>query len=152
MGFIVAPVLFVLSSALLYSARHQRSGLLFFLALMIAIVSSVFLTAQLIRFTSHVHGRPTVTQSVPQVLPQPQATATPMQSFGERITQSSYQVIEDVLDWLVRTGTGKADAEVSSDTVVGTIIAILLALLAFAGSLLSTLVRRMIGTPAAASG
>lgn len=152
MGFIVAPVLFVLSSALLYSARHQRSGLLFFLALMIAIVSSVFLTAQLIRFTSHMHGRPSVSQSAPQALPQPQATATPMLSLGEQITQSSYQVVEDALDWLVRTGTGKADAEVSSDTVVGTIIAILLALLAFGGSILSALVRRMIGATAAANG
>jgi hypothetical protein len=152
MGFIAAPVLFVLSCALLYSARHQRNGLLFFLALLIAIVSSVFLTAQLIRFTSHTHGRYAVSQIAEQAVPQAREAATPAPSLGEQITQSAYQIVETALDWIVRTGTGNSSAAVSSDTVVGAIGAILLSLLAFVGSLLSAVVRRLIGLPAVASG
>ncbi|HWA91961.1 MAG TPA: hypothetical protein VG889_18115 [Rhizomicrobium sp.] len=145
MGFIVAPVLFVLASGLLYSTRSGRSRLSFFIALLVVIVSGVFLTAQLIRSTTHIHERHVATQQTMPGRALPQSAPAPDLSLAERITQASYQFTENALDWIVRTGTGSPGATVGSDTVVGTIIAILLAALAVAGSLLSALMRRLVG-------
>jgi ABC-type dipeptide/oligopeptide/nickel transport system permease subunit len=146
----VSAALFALSSGLLFSERFKANRLMVVVAGVVALASTFLLVTQVLHTATRINERHALSHSRPPgvqtpALPQPAPGEVPSSSLGEQATQASYQFTQNTLDWIVRTGTGNPGATVTSDTVVGTIIAFMLAILASLGSMVSALVRRLIG-------
>jgi hypothetical protein len=142
---IAAAVLFVLSSGLLFSESVRASRVLFSLVGIVAMASFYVLTKDILdatagqRFHHHINTAHAIVPAVP-------SAATPdTPSFTEALLQAVYQNTENLLDRLVRAGTGQASASVSADTVVGAIVGVLLAVLGAVSQIFSALFRRLAG-------
>lgn len=138
-----AALLFVFSSGLLFSETVRASRILFIAVGIVALASSYVLTKHALDSTvgERMHRYHAVANSA-----SPAPTAVPSDETGaDALLQTLYRNTENALDRMVRAGTGKADAAVSSDTVIGTIVGILLAVLGLVSQAFSALFRRVTG-------
>jgi hypothetical protein len=144
---VLAAVLFVVSSGLLFNQTVRGSRILFVLVGIVALASSYVITKQVLDATigqrfhrGHVH----TTAHAPDTAALQPDMATPA-TVTDVVLQSVYQSTQGILDKLVRSGTGQATASVSADTVVGTIVGVLLAALGLLSQMASALYRRVFG-------
>jgi len=140
---IAAAVLFVFSSGLLFSDGVRASRVLFSLIGIVAMASFYVLTKDILDATAgqRFHGH----MNMAHALPSAPAPAADVPSVTEAVLQTVYQNTQNLLDRLVRAGTGQATASVSADTVVGTIVGVLLAALGAVSQIFSALFRRLTG-------
>ncbi len=148
---LVAALLFILASGLLFSETVRASRILFVIVGIVALASSYVITKQILDATvgqrfhrGHAHiarslpASPSLQAAEPAgILPAPSAT--------DVVLQSVYQYTQAALDRLVRAGTGQPSASVSADTVVGTIVGLLLAALGAISQAFSAAYRKLVG-------
>ncbi|MEI9993609.1 MAG: hypothetical protein WDM91_03355 [Rhizomicrobium sp.] len=142
-----AAVLFIVSTALLFSERIRASRILFVLVGLLTLASSYVITKHILDATvgQRMH-RHHVVAGAPAPGPQePPTQADDAQSTTDTLLQAVYQGTEGALNRIVRSGTGQASASVGSDTVVDVIVGLSLAVLGVLSQLVSMFFRRLTG-------
>jgi hypothetical protein len=147
----IAVVLFVLSTAFLFSDRVRASHALFVIIGILTLASSYVITKTILdgtfdRRTHHYHEMANAPAAGQVAAAAPAVGATPAEaSILDAVLQQVYAVTEGTLNRIARAGTGQQAISVSSDTVVDVIFGLAITLLGIVAQLLSSLTKRVLG-------
>jgi hypothetical protein len=152
---IVAAVLFVVSTGLLFSETVRARHILFTLVGIVALASSYVITKTVLdaSFGHRIHHRHTELAMLAGPPAQPAAPspsgAAPapvvQTSATDGVLEAVYTLTESTLNRVVRAGTKQSSASVSSDTVVDVIVGMTIAVLGLLSQILSGAFRRLTG-------